>query len=192
MVAVSSFSRAAEWQLDQPAWSGRLRITAKGKIAFIKLEDKTSGKEEEGRRRLRAPPWGGRRYALALTRSRFSFSGELFAQAPVEQFPGIAVESVTDSSRYFVIRIEDGNGTSRYVGDRLGESPQKVFSALAALICEGFLLSRAKYSLQTVAKRRIISLPRASRALSFTRNKTSLILLLGVSVRTPLRAGSSP
>ncbi|KFZ46192.1 Adaptin ear-binding coat-associated protein 2, partial [Antrostomus carolinensis] len=68
----------------QPAWSGRLRITAKGKLAFIKLEDKTSG--------------------------------ELFAQAPVEQFPGIAVESVTDSSRYFVIRIEDGNGRRAFIG----------------------------------------------------------------------------
>ncbi|XP_068772399.1 adaptin ear-binding coat-associated protein 2 [Struthio camelus] len=76
--------RAAEWQLDQPAWSGRLRITAKGKIAFIKLEDKTSG--------------------------------ELFAQAPVDQFPGIAVEGVTDSSRYFVIRIEDGNGRRAFIG----------------------------------------------------------------------------
>ncbi|NXD18326.1 NECP2 protein, partial [Nothocercus nigrocapillus] len=76
--------RAAEWQLDQPAWSGRMRITAKGKVAFIKLEDKTSG--------------------------------ELFAQAPVEQFPGIAVESVTDSSRYFVIRIEDGNGRRAFIG----------------------------------------------------------------------------
>lgn len=76
--------RAAEWQLDQPAWSGRLRITAKGKTAFIKLEDKTSG--------------------------------ELFAQAPVEQFPGIAVESVTDSSRYFVLRIEDGNGRRAFIG----------------------------------------------------------------------------
>lgn len=37
-------------------------------------------------------------------------SGELFAQAPVEQYPGIAVETVTDSSRYFVIRIQDGTG----------------------------------------------------------------------------------
>ncbi|KFV16452.1 Adaptin ear-binding coat-associated protein 2, partial [Pterocles gutturalis] len=57
---------------------------AKGKTAFIKLEDKTSG--------------------------------ELFAQAPVEQFPGIAVESVTDSSRYFVIRIEDENGRRAFIG----------------------------------------------------------------------------
>ncbi|KAK2095761.1 Adaptin ear-binding coat-associated protein 2 [Saguinus oedipus] len=53
--------RAAEWQLDQPSWSGRLRITAKGQMAYIKLEDRTSG--------------------------------ELFAQAPVHQFPGTAVES---------------------------------------------------------------------------------------------------
>lgn len=36
--------RAAEWQLDQPSWSGRLRITAKGQVAYIKLEDRTSGK----------------------------------------------------------------------------------------------------------------------------------------------------
>ncbi|XP_018429547.1 PREDICTED: adaptin ear-binding coat-associated protein 2 [Nanorana parkeri] len=76
--------RAAEWQLDQPAWSGRLRITARGNIAFIKLEDRTTG--------------------------------ELFAQATVEQFPGIAVESVTDSSRYFVICIEDGNGRRAFIG----------------------------------------------------------------------------
>lgn len=127
-VAVSSFSRAAEWQLDQPAWSGRLRITAKGKVAFIKLEDKTSGKEEEDGS---DSPFVGRKTmqrccVLLLTCSRFSFflSGELFAQAPVEQFPGIAVESVTDSSRYFVIRIEDGNGTSGYAGGITSESLQ--------------------------------------------------------------------
>ncbi|KAK2106021.1 Adaptin ear-binding coat-associated protein 2 [Saguinus oedipus] len=81
--------RAAEWQLDQPSWSGRLRITAKGQMAYIKLEDRTSG--------------------------------ELFAQAPVDQFPGIAVESVTDSSRYFVIRIEDGNGRRAFIGIGFGD-----------------------------------------------------------------------
>lgn len=41
---------------------------------------------------------------------KFVFAGELFAQAPVSQYPGSVVEAVTDSSRYFVIRIEDGNG----------------------------------------------------------------------------------
>ncbi|NP_001386016.1 adaptin ear-binding coat-associated protein 2 isoform 1 [Rattus norvegicus] len=81
--------RASEWQLDQPSWSGRLRITAKGKVAYIKLEDRTSG--------------------------------ELFAQAPVDQFPGTAVESVTDSSRYFVIRIEDGNGRRAFIGIGFGD-----------------------------------------------------------------------
>ncbi|KAI1890791.1 hypothetical protein AGOR_G00157250 [Albula goreensis] len=76
--------RAADWKLDEPAWSGRLRITSKGKIAYIKLEDKVSG--------------------------------ELFAQAPVEQYPGSVVEAVTDSSRYFVVRIEDGNGRHAFIG----------------------------------------------------------------------------
>ncbi len=35
--------RAADWKLDTPDWSGRMRITAKGQVAFIKLEDKVSG-----------------------------------------------------------------------------------------------------------------------------------------------------
>uniref|UniRef100_A0A3Q1GF93 NECAP endocytosis associated 2 n=1 Tax=Acanthochromis polyacanthus TaxID=80966 RepID=A0A3Q1GF93_9TELE len=76
--------RAADWKLDEPAWSGRMKITAKGKMAFIKLEDKNTG--------------------------------ELFAQAPVEQYPGGVVEAVTDSSRYFVIRIEDGSGRHAFIG----------------------------------------------------------------------------
>lgn len=40
----------------------------------------------------------------------FCSAGELFAQAPVEEFPGIAVETVGDSSRYFVLRIQDDKG----------------------------------------------------------------------------------
>uniref|UniRef100_UPI00358E22BE adaptin ear-binding coat-associated protein 1-like n=1 Tax=Myxine glutinosa TaxID=7769 RepID=UPI00358E22BE len=76
--------RAADWKLDRPDWTGRMRITSKGKVAYIKLEDKTSG--------------------------------ELFAQAPVDQYPGITIESVTDSSRYFVIRIQDDNGRSAFIG----------------------------------------------------------------------------
>lgn len=48
--------------------------------------------------------------AWGIVWGKFVFAGELFAQAPVSQYPGSVVESVTDSSRYFVIRIEDGNG----------------------------------------------------------------------------------
>nr|XP_015193476.1 PREDICTED: uncharacterized protein LOC102693857 [Lepisosteus oculatus] len=61
--------RAADWKLEQPDWVGRLRITARGKVAYIKLEDKVSG--------------------------------ELFAQAPVEQYPGITcnVTAVTHTMR---------------------------------------------------------------------------------------------
>ncbi|XP_060766847.1 adaptin ear-binding coat-associated protein 2 [Neoarius graeffei] len=76
--------RAADWKLDEPAWSGRMKITAKAKIAFIKLEDRNTG--------------------------------ELFAQAPVDQYPGPSVEAVTDSSRYFVIKIEDGSGRHAFIG----------------------------------------------------------------------------
>uniref|UniRef100_A0A2I3I029 NECAP PHear domain-containing protein n=1 Tax=Nomascus leucogenys TaxID=61853 RepID=A0A2I3I029_NOMLE len=72
---------ASDWKLDQPDWSGRLRIISKGKTAYIKLEDKVSGK--------------------------------LFTQTPVEQYPGIAVE--TDSSCYFLIWIQDGAGHSAVI-----------------------------------------------------------------------------
>lgn len=37
-------------------------------------------------------------------------NGELFAKCPIDQYPGMAIESVSDSSRYFVIRIQDENG----------------------------------------------------------------------------------
>uniref|UniRef100_A0A3B5MYI3 Adaptin ear-binding coat-associated protein 1 n=1 Tax=Xiphophorus couchianus TaxID=32473 RepID=A0A3B5MYI3_9TELE len=76
--------RAADWKLDAPDWSGRMRITARGTVAYIKLEDKVSG--------------------------------ELFAQAPVKEYPGVAVETVSDSSRYFVLRIQDDSGRSAFIG----------------------------------------------------------------------------
>nr|XP_042907686.1 adaptin ear-binding coat-associated protein 1 isoform X2 [Parasteatoda tepidariorum] len=43
-------------------------------------------------------------------------SGELFAKAPIDKYPGIAVEAVMDSSRYFVLRIEDDNGRAAFIG----------------------------------------------------------------------------
>lgn len=38
--------RAADWKLDAPDWMGRMRVTAKGKVAYIKLEDKISGSRD--------------------------------------------------------------------------------------------------------------------------------------------------
>ncbi|KAI5105957.1 adaptin ear-binding coat-associated protein 1, partial [Silurus meridionalis] len=46
---------------------------------------------------------------------------ELFAQAPVEQYPGIAIETVSDSSRYFVLRIQDDSGRSAFIGIGFGD-----------------------------------------------------------------------
>lgn len=37
-------------------------------------------------------------------------SGELFAKCPIDQYPGVAIEAVSDSSRYFVLRLMDDNG----------------------------------------------------------------------------------
>lgn len=38
------------------------------------------------------------------------FLGNLFAQAPIDEYPGPSVESVSDSSRYFVLKIQDEGG----------------------------------------------------------------------------------
>ncbi|XP_078615074.1 adaptin ear-binding coat-associated protein 1-like [Branchiostoma floridae x Branchiostoma japonicum] len=81
--------RAADWKLDAPDYTGRMKIVAKGKNCVIKIEDKNSG--------------------------------ELFAQAPVDAYPGVAVESVTDSSRYFVIRVQDDSGRSAFIGMGFGD-----------------------------------------------------------------------
>ncbi|XP_029307747.1 adaptin ear-binding coat-associated protein 1-like [Cottoperca gobio] len=81
--------RAADWKLDAPDWTGRMRVVARGKLAFVKLEDK--------------------------------ISGELFAQAPVDEYPGLTVETVSDSSRYFVLRIQDDNGRSAFIGIGFGD-----------------------------------------------------------------------
>lgn len=41
--------RAADWKLDAPDWTGRMRVTARGKVAYVKLEDKISGEREADR-----------------------------------------------------------------------------------------------------------------------------------------------
>ena len=72
--------RAADWNGNH-LWTGRCRVVGKGEVCTIKLEDPNTG--------------------------------DLFAECPVtlpgpDQAP--SVEPVMDSSRYFVLRIEDGSG----------------------------------------------------------------------------------
>ncbi|XP_072943610.1 NECAP-like protein CG9132 [Epargyreus clarus] len=81
--------RAADWNLQEPQWTGRMRLVAKGEELIMKLEDKSTG--------------------------------ELFAKCPIDKYPGVALESVTDSSRYFVVRIQDDNGRTAYIGVGFGD-----------------------------------------------------------------------
>lgn len=85
-----SYFRAADWNLNEPTWNGRMRMVSAGAALNIKLEDK--------------------------------ISGQLFANCPVEAYPGVAIEAVSDSSRYFVLRIQDDNGRSAFIGIGFGVS----------------------------------------------------------------------
>lgn len=81
--------RAADWNLNEPIWTGRMRLVTKETAVSLKLEDK---------------------------------SGALYANCPVEAYPGIAIESVSDSSRYFVIRVQDDTaGRSAFIGIGFGD-----------------------------------------------------------------------
>ncbi|XP_011497477.1 PREDICTED: NECAP-like protein CG9132 [Ceratosolen solmsi marchali] len=76
--------RAADWNVGDPTWVGRLRLVTQGDAVSIKLEDK--------------------------------MTGQLYAKCPIETYPGIAVEPVVDSSRYFVLRIKSDNGDVAFIG----------------------------------------------------------------------------
>jgi hypothetical protein len=69
--------KAADWDLTNPLWQGRLRVASQGEKCIVKLEDTNTG--------------------------------EVFAQCFASD---TSVEPVTDSSRYFVLKIEDGSGIS--------------------------------------------------------------------------------
>ena len=69
---------------------------------------------------LTAPDWTGRLRCVVKgkaceLRLEDKSSGELFGACPVETYPGMAVEAVTDSSRYFVICLQD-SGRKAFIG----------------------------------------------------------------------------
>jgi len=70
---------------------------------------------------LSSPDWTGRLRIMETNRRvRLKLedknSGELFAACPVDAYPGPSVEAVTDSSRYFVLKIVADNGRSAHIG----------------------------------------------------------------------------
>lgn len=63
---------------------------------------------------LSAPDWKGRLKIVSKANRCIvkleERSGELFAMCPVDAHPGVAVEPVSDSSRYFVLKLEESSG----------------------------------------------------------------------------------
>uniref|UniRef100_A0A914RSQ6 NECAP PHear domain-containing protein n=1 Tax=Parascaris equorum TaxID=6256 RepID=A0A914RSQ6_PAREQ len=39
--------------------------------------------------------------------------------APIDEYPGICIESVIDSSRYFVVRLKNDSGQTAFIGEWL-------------------------------------------------------------------------
>lgn len=48
-------------------------------------------------------------------------NGQLFANCPVDAYPGVAIEPVSDSSRYFVLRIIHDDGRHAFIGVGFGD-----------------------------------------------------------------------
>ncbi|XP_022090141.1 adaptin ear-binding coat-associated protein 1-like [Acanthaster planci] len=87
---------------------------------FTRIPPRTSNRGYRASEwKLDAPDWTGRLRIVARGKDCVirleDKGGELFAEAPVEAYPSIAVEAVLDSSRYFVIRISDG-GRKAFIG----------------------------------------------------------------------------
>ncbi|KAG9511031.1 Adaptin ear-binding coat-associated protein 1, partial [Fragariocoptes setiger] len=67
------------------------------------------------------PDWKGRMRLITIDdkcilKLEDETSGELYAQAPIVSFPGPGIQAVTDSSRYFVVRVQSDTGRTAYLG----------------------------------------------------------------------------
>jgi len=75
---------------------------------------------------LGSPDWTGRMRLVSkgkecVMRLEDKSSGESFAKCPIAAYPGVALEAVTDSSRYFVVKILDDAGRSAFIGLGFGD-----------------------------------------------------------------------
>jgi len=97
-------------------------LLVKNEVFVYKIPPRTSAKGFRAADwNLSTPDWTGRLRVMEKSRQvklklEDRGSNELFAACPVEAYPGPAIESVTDSSRYFVIKIVDEGGRSAFIG----------------------------------------------------------------------------
>ncbi|XP_026478687.1 NECAP-like protein CG9132 [Ctenocephalides felis] len=102
-------------------------LLVKSEVFVFKIPARTSNRGYRADDwNLTEPSWTGRmrlvcKGSLCTIKLEDKATGELFAQCPIESYPGIAVEAVTDSSRYFVLRIQDGSGRSAFIGLGFGD-----------------------------------------------------------------------
>ena len=64
---------------------------------------------------LGTPDWTGRMRLVSrgkecIMKLEDKITGQIFAKCPIDKYPGLEIEAVTDSSRYFVVRILDDGG----------------------------------------------------------------------------------
>ena len=91
--------RAADWGLDKPSWTGRMRVTARDEKVSIKVFTNFLNKNCHN-------------FFFQLEDTT---NGQLFAECPITEYPTKDIESVNDSSRYFVLRIQN-QGRSAFIG----------------------------------------------------------------------------
>ena len=70
---------------------------------------------------LENPDWKGRMRLVSISDKLFlriedETTGQLYAQAPILKYPGPSVQPVTDSSRYFVIKVQSHTGRTALLG----------------------------------------------------------------------------
>ncbi|KAH9376588.1 hypothetical protein HPB48_002541 [Haemaphysalis longicornis] len=97
-------------------------LLVKNEIFVYKIPPRTTNRGYRAADwKLDAPEWKGRMRLVTkgkecIMKLEDKVSGELFAKCPIDKYPGIAVEAVVDSSRYFVIRLQDDSGRAAFIG----------------------------------------------------------------------------
>nr|CAG4650568.1 EOG090X0G5X [Sida crystallina] len=97
-------------------------LLVKSEVFVFKIPPRTSNRGVRASDwNLATPDWTGRMRLVTkgkdcVIKLEDKISGELFAKCPIDQYPGIALEAVSDSSRYFVLRIQDDSGRAAFIG----------------------------------------------------------------------------